>query len=517
MKKLWLVCLVSMLIACEDLPADEASVRVEALGTDYYPTLTDSNAVDGVCSTREAIRAANGNVAVDTCPAGLGGTNVDVIHLPAGTFTASIAGVDNTAMAGDLDVAGNLRVVGDSMATTVLDMAGIDRAFHVSGAFALELENLTIKNGCANGGSCNTVSGGTIAAGGGLYHNSMGSLHINNVRFEANTAGQGAGFAICAPTAANVYLVENVEVVNNTAVGLGGGGVDVHMNWTFQNSFVSGNTASNSNGVGGGIRQWDRTGTLINVTVRDNVSNNAGGGVAVVGLLGMSSGNLVIQDSELDGNIANTFGGNVFVQASSGGSALYNVPCMSPGCTVSLDDTIVTDGVADSPTSAPAGSGGNLYANPSSSAPGRISLYGTTAVSGGVDSTTPVAVDCEGSVTLYDSSSVAVTTGCTITDNRPVGPVCNGEEVEEGEDCELGDPCCTDCVFDAADTSCSDGDACTVGDACDGAGVCVAGTGSTCGNGTLESACEEECDDGDVSSGDGCSASCQTETCVVWE
>jgi cysteine-rich repeat protein len=58
-------------------------------------------------------------------------------------------------------------------------------------------------------------------------------------------------------------------------------------------------------------------------------------------------------------------------------------------------------------------------------------------------------------------------------------------------------------------TSCTDGDVCTGGDVCT-AGVCVSG-GSVCGNGTVESGCGEQCDDGNTVSGDDCSSTCQIE------
>jgi cysteine-rich repeat protein len=59
--------------------------------------------------------------------------------------------------------------------------------------------------------------------------------------------------------------------------------------------------------------------------------------------------------------------------------------------------------------------------------------------------------------------------------------------------CEPGDPC-------------DDGNPCTVADACVG-GACV-GTGP-CGDGVVDGACGEECDDGNATDGDGCDAACR--------
>ncbi len=81
-------------------------------------------------------------------------------------------------------------------------------------------------------------------------------------------------------------------------------------------------------------------------------------------------------------------------------------------------------------------------------------------------------------------------------------------------DCDGGSVCSTDtcdpaagCVHVAVNegTACDDGNACTTGDVC-GGGVC--GGFSGCGDGGLDPACEE-CDDGNVSGADGCSAACR--------
>ena len=47
-------------------------------------TTADELNADGDCSLREAVAAANYDIAVDACPAGNGG---DVIDIPAGTYT----------------------------------------------------------------------------------------------------------------------------------------------------------------------------------------------------------------------------------------------------------------------------------------------------------------------------------------------------------------------------------------------------------------------------------------------
>ena len=49
-------------------------------------TTADELNTDGDCSLREAVAAANYDVAVDACPAGNGG---DIVDLPAGTYNVA--------------------------------------------------------------------------------------------------------------------------------------------------------------------------------------------------------------------------------------------------------------------------------------------------------------------------------------------------------------------------------------------------------------------------------------------
>ena len=89
---------------------------------------------------------------------------------------------------------------------------------------------------------------------------------------------------------------------------------------------------------------------------------------------------------------------------------------------------------------------------------------------------------------------------------------------QAGDPCDDGDPCTTDrcepaigCINEPGNdgAACDDGSACTAGDACAG-GACV-GTGP-CGDGIVDGACGEECDDGDTEGGDGCGAKCRHDT-----
>src|SRR4051794_11594970 len=65
---------------------------------------------DGVLSLREAVIAANAN------------PGADIVQVPAGTFTLTLAGAkEDACQTGDLDVTGDLTVQGTGTSTTVLD------------------------------------------------------------------------------------------------------------------------------------------------------------------------------------------------------------------------------------------------------------------------------------------------------------------------------------------------------------------------------------------------------------
>ena len=105
------------------LPAAFAATTITVTST------ADDLTVNGNCTLREAVKAANTELAVDACPAGSG---ADTISLPAGTFTLALAGAEEDANAtGDLDVLASVTIEGASATTTIVDANGLDRVFDV--------------------------------------------------------------------------------------------------------------------------------------------------------------------------------------------------------------------------------------------------------------------------------------------------------------------------------------------------------------------------------------------------
>ncbi len=105
---------------------------------------------------------------------------------------------------------------------------------------------------------------------------------------------------------------------------------------------------------------------------------------------------------------------------------------------------------------------------------------------------------CNADCTLRSAGSVC----------RPVAGACDLAEA-----CTGSSGACPPDGFQANGTSCDDGDVCTTEDQCLN-GACV-GNLESCGNGTVEPSCGEECDDGNTSDGDGCSSGCQMESAPV--
>ena len=114
----------------------------------------------------------------------------DTINLGAGTFTLSIAGAgEDAAATGDLDITGDLTIIGAGSSSTVIDAADLDRVFHVLADVAVNISRVNITGGSVpldNGGGVSNVgtltlaesvvSANRAAIGGGLFN--FGKLSV---------------------------------------------------------------------------------------------------------------------------------------------------------------------------------------------------------------------------------------------------------------------------------------------------------------------------------------------------
>lgn len=202
------------------------------------------------------------------------------------------------------------------------NIAGV-RPFAIAANTTASMDHLTVSGGHGFGGgfaggilnggtltvSKSTISGNTAYDGGGIY-NQLGILTVSNSTINANTASRNGGgvFAtrngsvtitdstISGNTAsksgggisligditfsAGTLMVQRSTISGNTAISDSGGGIDLYLNTgqvTVANSTFSGNTA----GSGGGMRNLNVFGPMVeivNSTFSGNTAGSGGGG-----------------------------------------------------------------------------------------------------------------------------------------------------------------------------------------------------------------------------------------------
>jgi len=228
---------------------------------------------NGVCTLRAAIQEADATAAADS------------ITLPAGRYTFGIPGSDDTAATGDLDVIHDLTLDGAGARSTVIDAAGIDRAFQVLSGVHLTVSGISVTGGFVQG------------EGGGIL--SAGPLTVSDSSFYGNVADPsnvGEGGAI---RATNTLAITGSTLANNLAYN--GGAIEANGNTTtISDTTISGNRAGNitENGDGGGIDLGFGSLTITNSTIADNIEyagSGEGGGI---------NGPATLNNTILTGNLA---------------------------------------------------------------------------------------------------------------------------------------------------------------------------------------------------------------------
>ena len=142
-----------------------------------------------------------------------------------------------------------------------------------------------------------------------------------------------------------------------------------------------------------------------------------------------------------------------------------------------------------------------------------------------------VAEACDGTSPACPSDGFApATTPCTTDGNVCTDDQCDGAGVcthpagnagavcrsdagqcDVAELCDGSTPACPADGFAPDGTPCDDGAPCTIDDQCT-AGAC-GGSSMTCGDGTVQAGCNEDCDDGGLVDDDGCDDTCHFEPC----
>lgn len=316
MRALLLAAVVALAVSVPASPAATIVVNEAA----------DELNADGDCSLREAVRAANGNTTADEC---IPGTGADTISLPSGfyAFSAMLDGDDDGAQTGDLDLAGNLAIVGAGATSTQVDARGLDRVFDVLTGATVRLSGLAITGGLTpspNFEDPNSFGGG-IETGGTLTLDRV--LVSGN---KANGCGGGLASAIEDVTSNGPITIRNSTLSNNTA-DCGGGA------WYASNRgplmlrsvLVANNSAPDSSGGGGGIYDiFDLD--AANTVFVGNTTAGQGGGL----LTGRS---LRLVDVRIEGNTA----------AQGGGLYQGNFVVLTGGVTRTLNRVVVSGNRAE--------------------------------------------------------------------------------------------------------------------------------------------------------------------------
>lgn len=312
-----------------------------ALAANITPTVfTDDLTVNGNCTLREAIQAANTNAIVDSCTAGSSSSS-DAIWLSSGTYLMSIAGaVEDNNATGDFDITANVIIYGANSGESIVQGGGVsynDRVFDVFPSVSVNFTSVTVSGGYVTDdlgagiyseGSVNFIGGkisgntaaGTTGAGGGLYANG-GTLVISQAYIAQNTAVYGSGGVEIGPgTTATISMA---TFKGNSETGYGGAGLSNYGTATITNATFGTNVST----FDGGAIYNDTAGTLtiVNSTVSRNTASLGGGGISNTGTLSML--NTIIANND---DLANGSEDCLGTVTSNG----YNLIGSTAGCTL---------------------------------------------------------------------------------------------------------------------------------------------------------------------------------------
>jgi CSLREA domain-containing protein len=358
--RVWLAAFVTLVLLLSPAP-----LAVAALESKYTPnhappivvdTTSDSVAVDGQCSLREAITAANRAWVTDTCGAAGG---FDSILLPAGTYTLGIPGASEDDNAtGDLDIKAGVTIKGSGAEATIIDGAQLDRVLQVHVGTAVTIKGVTIQNGLTPAGivsdigSINGEDGGAIHSGGALAlvecivqssKTGPGGNRASDEESPPSRGGRGGGIYSSGPLVLDQSIVrmnqtgdggyDEFPVVQAPDGGNGGAGAGIYSagSLTLTGSTVESNVTGNGGlsgqsegynhgGDGGGIYSAGGVLTLMASTVRANRAGSGARGGGDGGGIYSASSEATIWGSWITDNTSGGGGG-----VSLGGSSSFSI------------------------------------------------------------------------------------------------------------------------------------------------------------------------------------------------
>jgi CSLREA domain-containing protein len=437
-------------------------------------TFEDELNIDGNCSLREAIQAANTDQKFDECRAGQG---ADSIELPAGTYILALPGADEDGNAtGDLDILSNLALHGAWSGVTIMDGNGLDRVLHVHRGASAQVSGVTIRNGLTPRGLDDKNGGGAGGEGGGIWNE--GDLALLDCSVVANRTGSGGNGLVGGPfdsgrggrggrgggIANSGALTLTLGVVASNVTGDGGaGGVGGPPEGSGDGagifnigqlvitaSTVRDNRAGDGGswlsppgsgggdgGDGGGIANQGRV-IIVASTVSGNIAGPSRGAWDAIHGIGGAGGDgggisnhgsaawLSLVNSTISGNHAGD-GGDAYLYPGSGGDGggIHNDALLTASNVTITGNRAGGAGSGLNSPSGPAGSGGGI-SNQNSAEIRNTILAGNAA--GGNES------ECQNTLTSKGYNYVQDVTGCVlagdltgnITGREPhLGPLAN--------------------------------------------------------------------------------------------
>ncbi len=306
----------SLALAFPVLPVSAATIVVNS--TD------DTIAEDGACTLREAIINANENDQSGSSDCAAGEASVDVINVPAGEYTLSIAGnFEDFAMTGDLDIRDSVVIAGAGAKKTTINWSpavggAINGVFDIPrplGGIDVTISGLTISGFTSPGpnpsprvgtgiqnepGATLTVMGSIISG----FHTGIfsreGPLTVIGSTVDDNRGGDGGIVSRDADT-----TIINSMISNNDGASFGGGLELEGGTVIVTGSTISGNTGRDSGGMA-------IASTGPSTITRSTFSNNEG---EFGGAIWVMFGDVTITKSKITGNLARE-GGGIFNSAT---------------------------------------------------------------------------------------------------------------------------------------------------------------------------------------------------------
>ena len=351
---IWIVpVLCFVLLATAVYPPPTAHAAPTA--TIVVNSMADSVVLDGFCTLREAIAAANSDTGTADCTAGSG----------TDTITFSVNGTLTLGSALP-NVTSPLTIQGNGAANTIIQAnanpnSANYRIIRVTTATGnLHLSGVTLRHG---GNSASSPDGGCISV------DTSGQLTLVNSLVESCYGRFGGGIG-----ALSASLTVSNTVVQNNFANRDGGGIDTQSSAvTIANATITNNrnTNPNSNGSGGGVTSFGNSsfsmaGSVVSGNSLTSTLGGIGGGLFISGF---SGGTAVISDTTITGNSsspnhAGTDGGGIYYagsdpltlvntviannSASDRGGGIYNI----------ASGTLTLHNVTFSGNSAPNGGGG---------------------------------------------------------------------------------------------------------------------------------------------------------------